>query len=41
MAHLDIIDFNLQDYNSDVLSDAYEFQIGKFAGGAGKTTDEF
>jgi type I restriction enzyme M protein len=41
LAHLDKIDFNLQDVNSDVLGDAYEYLIGKFASGAGKTAGEF
>lgn len=41
LAHLDKIDFNLEDANSDVLGDAYEYLIGKFASGAGKTAGEF
>ncbi len=41
LAHLDKIDFNLQAANSDVLGDAYEYLIGKFASGAGKTAGEF
>lgn len=41
LAHLDKIDFNLQDTNSDVLGDAYEYLIGKFASGAGKKAGEF
>lgn len=41
LAHLDKIDFNLQDINSDVLGDAYEYLIGKFASGAGKSAGEF
>jgi len=41
LAHLDKIDFNLQDANSDVLGDAYEYLIGKFASGAGKKAGEF
>ncbi len=41
MAHLDKIDFKLEDVNSDVLGDAYEYLIGKFASGAGKTAGEF
>lgn len=39
--HLDQIDFQLQDANSDVLGDAYEYLIGKFAAGAGKKAGEF
>lgn len=39
--HLDSIDFRLEDIESDVLGDAYEFLIGKFAAGAGKTAGEF
>lgn len=35
------IDFRLEDLESDVLGDAYEFLIGKFAAGAGKTAGEF
>ncbi len=38
---LDEIDFRLEDIESDVLGDAYEFLIGKFAAGAGKTAGEF
>jgi type I restriction enzyme M protein len=41
LAHLDKIDFNLEDANSDVLGDAYEYLIGKFASGAGKKAGEF
>jgi len=41
LAHLDKIDFKLEDVNSDVLGDAYEYLIGKFASGAGKTAGEF
>ena len=35
------IDFNLNDANSDVLGDAYEYLIGEFASGAGKKAGEF
>lgn len=35
------IDFRLEDSKSDVLGDAYEFLIGKFAAGAGKSAGEF
>jgi len=41
LAHLDQIDFKLQDANTDVLGDAYEYLIGKFASGAGKKAGEF
>lgn len=41
LAHLDEIDFELQDADSDVLGDAYEYLIGKFASGAGKKAGEF
>ncbi|WP_303925654.1 type I restriction-modification system subunit M [Draconibacterium sediminis] len=39
--HLDSIDFKLQDVDSDVLGDAYEYLIAKFAAGAGKSAGEF
>lgn len=39
--HLDKIDFQLGDTEADVLGDAYEYLIGKFASGAGKTAGEF
>ncbi len=38
---LNAIDFRLEDIESDVLGDAYEYLIGKFAAGAGKTAGEF
>lgn len=38
---LDKIDFHLEDTNIDVLGDAYEYLIGKFASGAGKKAGEF
>ncbi|MBU1821576.1 MAG: type I restriction-modification system subunit M [Bacteroidetes bacterium] len=41
LAHLDRIDFQLEDAGSDVLGDAYEYLIGKFASGAGKKAGEF
>jgi type I restriction enzyme M protein len=41
LAHLDEIDFKLEDTESDVLGDAYEYLIGKFASGAGKKAGEF
>jgi type I restriction enzyme M protein len=39
--HLDKIDFQLDNIEADVLGDAYEYLIGKFAAGAGKTAGEF
>ncbi|MCF8255749.1 MAG: type I restriction-modification system subunit M [Bacteroidia bacterium] len=39
--HLDKIDFQLNNIESDVLGDAYEYLIGKFAAGAGKSAGEF
>lgn len=41
LAHLDRIDFKLEDANADVLGDAYEYLIGQFASGAGKKAGEF
>jgi type I restriction enzyme M protein len=41
LSHLDNIDFNLSDTESDVLGDAYEYLIGQFASGAGKKAGEF
>ena len=41
LAHLDKIDFQLGDSDSDVLGDAYEYLIGQFASGAGKKAGEF
>ncbi|MCU0470015.1 MAG: type I restriction-modification system subunit M [Arcicella sp.] len=41
LAHLDKIDFRLEDTESDVLGDAYEYLIGQFASGAGKKAGEF
>ena len=41
LAHLDKIDFKLQDSQADVLGDAYEYLIGQFASGAGKKAGEF
>ncbi|MHA4894637.1 type I restriction-modification system subunit M [Pedobacter sp. PWIIR3] len=41
LSHLDKIDFKLEDANSDVLGDAYEYLIGQFASGAGKKAGEF
>ncbi|MEQ8711430.1 MAG: type I restriction-modification system subunit M [Cyclobacteriaceae bacterium] len=39
--HLNKIDFKLEDIESDVLGDAYEYLIGKFAANAGKSAGEF
>lgn len=41
ITHLDEIDFQLQDTESDLLGDAYEYLIGEFAAGAGKKAGEF
>ncbi len=41
LAHLDKIDFQLQDTEIDVLGDAYEYLIAQFASGAGKKAGEF
>ena len=41
LSHLDKIDFGLQEADSDVLGDAYEYLIGQFASGAGKKAGEF
>jgi len=41
LSHLDKIDFALQDADSDVLGDAYEYLIGQFASNAGKKAGEF
>ncbi len=41
LTQLDEIDFRLEDSESDVLGDAYEYLIGKFASGAGKKAGEF
>lgn len=41
LAHLQEIDFDLNNTESDVLGDAYEYLIGKFASGAGKKAGEF
>lgn len=35
------VDFRLDEIESDILGDAYEYLIGKFAAGAGKTAGEF
>jgi type I restriction enzyme M protein len=41
LAHLDEIDFGLEDSEGDILGDAYEYLIGQFASGAGKKAGEF
>lgn len=41
LVHLAGIDFELDKADSDVLGDAYEYLIGKFASGAGKKAGEF
>lgn len=41
LVHLDQIDFELEKADSDVLGEAYEYLIGKFAAGAGKKAGEF
>tara|TARA_R110002126_G_scaffold274972_1_gene420266 strand:+ start:5735 stop:7306 length:1572 start_codon:yes stop_codon:yes gene_type:complete len=41
LSHLDNIDFKLENTELDVLGDAYEYLIGKFASGAGKKAGEF
>jgi type I restriction enzyme M protein len=41
LVHLNKIDFRLNDSQSDVLGDAYEYLIGQFASGAGKKAGEF
>lgn len=41
LAHLDKIDFRLEQTELDVLGDAYEYLIGQFASGAGKKAGEF
>ncbi|WP_338810719.1 type I restriction-modification system subunit M [Agrobacterium leguminum] len=41
LTHLNEIDFELYRSDSDILGDAYEYLIGKFAAGAGKKAGEF
>ncbi|MDE0309642.1 MAG: type I restriction-modification system subunit M [Acidiferrobacterales bacterium] len=41
LLHLDKIDFGLEETESDVLGDAYEYLIAQFASGAGKKAGEF
>ena len=41
IGHLDKIDFETEDLESDILGDAYEYLIAQFASGAGKKAGEF
>ena len=41
MYHLDKVDFETDNAESDVLGDAYEYLIAQFASGAGKKAGEF
>ncbi len=41
LSHLNEIDFDIENTDSDVLGDAYEYLIGEFASGAGKKAGEF
>jgi len=41
LSHLDNINFELKNHDRDVLGDAYEYLISKFAAGAGKKAGEF
>ncbi|SHF46225.1 type I restriction enzyme M protein, partial [Ruegeria intermedia] len=41
LTSLDGIDFGLDEADSDILGDAYEYLIGQFAAGAGKKAGEF
>lgn len=41
LQHLNKIDFELENLDSDVLGDAYEYLIAQFASGAGKKAGEF
>ncbi|AEP09568.1 type I restriction-modification system subunit M [Micavibrio aeruginosavorus] len=41
LKHLDEVDFRLDEIESDVLGDAYEYLIAQFASGAGKKAGEF
>lgn len=41
LTHLEGIDFDLENSDSDILGDAYEYLIGQFASGAGKKAGEF
>lgn len=41
LSHLEEIDFDIANSESDMLGDAYEYLIGQFASGAGKKAGEF
>ncbi|MDF2450432.1 MAG: type restriction-modification system, subunit [Bacteroidota bacterium] len=41
LSHLNEIDFDIHNAETDILGDAYEYLIGKFASGAGKKAGEF
>ena len=41
LTHLENIDFDVENTESDILGDAYEYLIGQFASGAGKKAGEF
>jgi len=41
LTYLDNIDFRLDEVDSDVIGDAYEYLISRFASGAGKSAGEF
>ncbi len=41
LSHLEDIDFDIANTENDLLGDAYEYLIGKFAAGAGKSAGEF
>lgn len=41
LTHLEGINFDLENQESDLLGDAYEYLIGQFASGAGKKAGEF
>lgn len=41
LSHLSEVDFALEDVNTDILGDAYEYLIGQFASSAGKKAGEF
>ncbi|MDV7187418.1 type I restriction-modification system subunit M [Lutibacter sp. TH_r2] len=41
LSHLNEIDFDINNTESDILGDAYEYLIGMFASGAGKKAGEF
>lgn len=41
LTHLEGIDFEIENADSDILGDAYEYLIGQFASGAGKKAGEF